>query len=45
MELEIIEPSLFLGLAPGAGQRFAEAIFRLFSGADHTDADATRSLR
>jgi glutathione synthase/RimK-type ligase-like ATP-grasp enzyme len=27
-ELEIIEPSLFLGLAPGAGQQFAEAIVR-----------------
>jgi glutathione synthase/RimK-type ligase-like ATP-grasp enzyme len=31
-ELEIIEPSLFLGLAPGAGQRFAEAIVRLLRG-------------
>jgi hypothetical protein len=30
MELEINEPSLFLGLAPGSGQRFAEAILRLF---------------
>jgi glutathione synthase/RimK-type ligase-like ATP-grasp enzyme len=28
-ELEIIEPSLFLGLTPGAGQRFAEAILQL----------------
>jgi glutathione synthase/RimK-type ligase-like ATP-grasp enzyme len=31
-EFEIIEPSLFLGLAPGAGQRFAEAIVRLLRG-------------
>jgi hypothetical protein len=31
-ELEIIEPSLFLSLAPGAGQRFAEAIVRLLRG-------------
>src|SRR5262245_52990153 len=31
-ELEIIEPSLFLGLVPGAGQRFAEAIVRLLGG-------------
>jgi hypothetical protein len=34
MELEIIAPSLFLGLAPGAGQRFADAIVRLLRGAD-----------
>jgi glutathione synthase/RimK-type ligase-like ATP-grasp enzyme len=31
-ELEIIEPSLCLGLAPGAGQRFAEAILQLLRG-------------
>jgi glutathione synthase/RimK-type ligase-like ATP-grasp enzyme len=31
-ELEIIEPSLFLGLAPAAGQRFAAAIVRLLRG-------------
>jgi glutathione synthase/RimK-type ligase-like ATP-grasp enzyme len=31
-ELEIIEPSLFLGLAPAAGQRFAEVIVRLVRG-------------
>ena len=31
-ELEIIEPSLFLGLAPGAGHRFAEAIGQLLPG-------------
>jgi hypothetical protein len=31
-ELEIIEPSLFLSLAPGAGQRFAKAIVRLLRG-------------
>ncbi len=31
-ELEIIEPSLFLSLAPGAGQRFAAAIVRLLRG-------------
>jgi glutathione synthase/RimK-type ligase-like ATP-grasp enzyme len=29
MELEINEPSLFLGLGDGAGQRFAEAILRV----------------
>jgi hypothetical protein len=28
MELELIEPELFLGLAEGAAQRFAEAIVR-----------------
>jgi glutathione synthase/RimK-type ligase-like ATP-grasp enzyme len=28
MELEIIEPSLFLGFAAGAGQRFADALLR-----------------
>jgi glutathione synthase/RimK-type ligase-like ATP-grasp enzyme len=31
MELEIIEPSLFLGLRPGAAGRFAEAIMRVLS--------------
>src|SRR5262245_2896737 len=31
-EFEIIEPSLFLSLAPGAGQRFAEAIVRQLRG-------------
>jgi len=31
-ELEMIEPSLFLGLAPGVGQRFAESIVRLLRG-------------
>jgi glutathione synthase/RimK-type ligase-like ATP-grasp enzyme len=31
-ELEIIEPSLFLSLAPAAGQRFAAAIVRLLRG-------------
>jgi glutathione synthase/RimK-type ligase-like ATP-grasp enzyme len=40
-ELEIIEPSLFLGLAPGAGQRFAEAIVRLLRGPDLAHADVT----
>ena len=28
MELELIEPELFLGLAEGAAERFAEAIIR-----------------
>ncbi len=41
MELEIVEPSLFLGLAPGAGRRFAEAILRWLRGPDHSRADAT----
>jgi glutathione synthase/RimK-type ligase-like ATP-grasp enzyme len=40
-ELEIIEPSLFLGLAPGAGQRFAEAIVRLLRGPVGPPAAAT----
>jgi glutathione synthase/RimK-type ligase-like ATP-grasp enzyme len=31
-ELEIVEPSLFLGLAPAAGRRLAEAIVRLLRG-------------
>jgi glutathione synthase/RimK-type ligase-like ATP-grasp enzyme len=31
-ELEIIEPSLFLGLAPEAGQRFAKAIVQMLCG-------------
>ena len=28
MELELIEPELFLGLAEGAAERFADAIVR-----------------
>ena len=28
MELELIEPELFLGLSEGAAERFAEAIVR-----------------
>jgi glutathione synthase/RimK-type ligase-like ATP-grasp enzyme len=32
MELEIIEPSLFLGLGPGAALRFAKAILRALAG-------------
>lgn len=28
MELELIEPALYLGSTPGAGDRFAEAILR-----------------
>ena len=34
MELEVLEPFLFLGLGRGAGQRFAEAILRLLRGPD-----------
>ena len=32
MELELIEPELFLGLAEGAAERFADAIIRRLSG-------------
>jgi glutathione synthase/RimK-type ligase-like ATP-grasp enzyme len=45
MELELLEPSLFLGSAPGAAERFAEAMVELLGTGNSGDSRAASGAR